>query len=335
MRVLHRSHRGLPRVGGGAVVPAGARAGGAPAGARAIVAVLAAVAVIVAAAGLAACGSGAPTANGRLDVVAGENVWGDIAAQIGGARVQVTSLISDPNADPHEYETNPADARAFVAASFVIVNGAGYDDWASQLLSAQPEPGRRVFTVATLLGKKAGDNPHFWYDPAYVFRVINQITDDYESLRPKEAAYFAARHRAVESNLAPYRARLAYITDHFSGRPVAATESIFQYLADYLDLDLVSPYPFMKAVAEGVDPPASSVATFDRQIQDKAFDVLVYNIQTVTPLTTSIKEQTAQQDIPVIGVSETIQPPMDSFEQWMDGELDTLTNGLNAQVLAR
>jgi zinc/manganese transport system substrate-binding protein len=270
-----------------------------------------------------------------LDVVAGENFWGSLASQLGGTEVNVTSVVSDPNADPHEYETSPADARAVTGADFVILNGAGYDDWGSKLLSAQPETGRKVLTVATLLGKKAGDNPHFWYDPAYVFRVINQITSDYEVLRPKEAAYFAARHAAVESDLSGYRSRLRSITAHFSGKPVAATESIFQYMANYLHLDLVSPYPFMKAVAEGVDPPASSVATFDRQIQDKAFDVLVYNIQTVTPLTTTIKEQAAEQDIPVIGVSETIQPPTDSFEQWMDGELDTLTNALNARVLAR
>jgi zinc/manganese transport system substrate-binding protein len=267
-------------------------------------------------------GSGA---QGILNVVAAENFWGSLATQLGGTKVDVTSIVSDPNADPHEYETNPADARAFTAASFVILNGAGYDDWGTQLLAAQPEPGRKVFTVSSLLNKKPGDNPHFWYNPTYVFRVINQITADYQSLRPKESAYFAARHAAVESDLAPYRARLRYLTVHFSGRPVAATESIFQYMADYLHLDLVSPDPFMKAVAEGVDPPASSVAAFDRQIQDKAFDVLVYNIQTVTPLTTIVKEQAAEQNIPVIGVSETIQPPLDTFEQWMDGELDTLT----------
>jgi zinc/manganese transport system substrate-binding protein len=292
--------------------------------------------------GLAACGTPSPGSAGTapdssttLSVVAGENFWGSLASQLGGSKVSVTSIVSDPNADPHEYETSPADARAFAAANFVILNGAGYDDWGAKLLAAQPVSGRKVFTVATLLDKKAGDNPHFWYDPAYVFRVIDQITADYISLRPSQSAYFTARHSAVESALAGYRARLRSITAQFSGRPVAATESIFQYLADYLHLDLVSPYPFMKAVAEGVDPPASSVATFDRQIQDKAFDVLVYNIQTVTPLTTTIKEEAAQQNIPVIGVSETIQPPTDTFEQWMDEELDTLTNALNAPILGR
>lgn len=274
----------------------------------------------------------AASSTGTLSVVAGENFWGSLAAQLGGTKVAVTSVLSDPNADPHEYETSPVDARAFAAANFVILNGAGYDDWGVKLLSAQPEPGRRVLTVATLLGKKAGDNPHFWYDPSDVFKVINRITADYQSLRPSQAAYFSARHRVVESALAPYRARLQNVIAHFSGRPVAATESIFQYMADYLHLDLVSPDSFMQAVSEGVDPPASSVATFDRQIQDRAFDVLVYNTQTVTPLTSTIKQLAAHQGIAVIGVSETVEPPTDSFEKWMDGELDTLTHALTTHA---
>jgi zinc/manganese transport system substrate-binding protein len=263
-----------------------------------------------------------------VQVVAGENFWGSLAAQLGGSKVNVTSIVSDPNADPHEYETSPADARAFTAADFVILNGAGYDDWGAKLLSAQPNAERTVLTVAQYLGKKPGDNPHFWYNPGYVFRVIDKITEDYQALRPQEATYFAARHVALESALAPYRSRLRSITAHYSGQPVAATESIFQYLADYLHLDLVSPPAFMKAVAEGVDPPAASVASFDRQIQDKRFGVLVYNTQTVTPLTTMIKEQADSQDIAVIGISETIQPPTESFQRWMEDELDTLTDAL-------
>lgn len=279
----------------------------------------------------AGAGALAPTGSAHTDVlnvVAGENFWGSLASQLGGKLVQVTSIVTDPNADPHEYESNSSDARAFAAARFVVLNGAGYDDWANRLLSAQSEPGRRVLTVSTLLHKKAGDNPHFWYDPNYVVRVINRITSDYESLEPRSASYFAGRHKAVESALAPYRSRLAYITKHFSGTPVAATESIFQYLAQYLHLDLVTPVAFMQAVSEGIDPPASSVATFDQQITGRRFHVLVYNRQTVSPLTTGIRNQALAKHIPAVAVSETIQPPTASFQKWMDGELDALTKAL-------
>ncbi len=298
--------------------------------------------VLAATAGCGATPNGVGTGDGPgarshavLNVVAAENTWGSLATQLGGRQVRVTSIISDPNADPHEYESNAADARAFASANVVILNGAGYDDWANKLLSAEPAAGRKVITAATLVGKTAGDNPHLWYDPSYVYKVIDSITATYESVEPAEKAYFAARHEAVEDGLSGYRGRLAYITKHFAGDKVAATESIFQYMAQYLRLDLVTPYSFMKAVAEGTDPPASSIATFDRQISSKDFRVLVYNIQTVTPLTTTIKEQTAQNDIPVIGVSETIQPPMASFQQWMVGQLDNLANALDANQLGQ
>ncbi len=270
---------------------------------------------------------------GRLVVVAAENTWGSLAAQLGGDGVTVTSIVSDPNADPHEYESSPADARLFASANYVIVNGAGYDSWANHLLAAQPESARKVLDVANLVGRSAGDNPHFWYDPAYVDAVIDRITSDYKALDPAKAPYFSAQHDAFEQLLAPYRQRLAYIQQHFAGIPIAATESIFAYMAEYVHLDLVTPPAFMDAVAEGNDPPASTVVTFTGQIRSKAFDVLVYNVQTITPLTTGLKEQAAAQDLPVIGVSETIQPPIATFEEWMDGQLDALINGLNAHAL--
>jgi zinc/manganese transport system substrate-binding protein len=298
----------------------------------------AALSVLIAPAlALGGCGSSAAHGSGTgvLEVVAAENFWGSIASQLGGTKVHVTSIVSDPNTDPHEYESNPADARLMAGARYVVLNGAGYDDWAGKLLNAQPEAGRKVLTVATLLGKKDGDNPHFWYDPTYVFEVMNRITADYKALDPGESAYFTSQAAKVQQAFNPYRQRLAYIQQHFAGTAVASTESIFQYLAQYLQLDLITPYPFMEAVAEGNDPPASSEATFVQQIQGKAFHVLVYNVQTVTPLTTTIKEQTAQQDVPLVAVSETIQPPLATFEEWMDGELDALINALDANALGR
>jgi zinc/manganese transport system substrate-binding protein len=284
---------------------------------------------LAAASVLAAPTAAAPTTPRHvLNVVAAENFWGSLAGQLGGRQVHITSIVSDPNADPHEYETNPADARVFASADYVIENGAGYDSWADKLLGAQSRSGRRVLTVSSFLGQKSGANPHFWYNPAYVFRVIDRITADYESLEPGERSYFASRHSAVEAELAPYRAGLASITRRFAGTKVASTESIFVYLAAYLHLRLVTPPSFMDAVAEGVDPPASSVATFDRQIGARAFRVLVYNTQTVTPLTTNIRRAAQGRHIPVVGISETMQPPSTTFERWMGDELGRLSAAL-------
>jgi zinc/manganese transport system substrate-binding protein len=282
------------------------------------------------------CASAGPsTDSSHLVVVAVENTWGSIATQLGGAQAVVTSIVSDPNADPHEYESTPADARLMASANYVIINGAGYDSWAAQLLAAQPEAARKVLDVSELVGKHPGDNPHFWYDPVFVDKVVAQITADYSSLRPAGAAYFTTRASAFQQLLVPYRQRLANVQQHFGGVPVAATESIFQYMADYLHLDLVTPDAFMNAVAEGNDPAAAGLVTFTQQIDSRAFRVLVINVQTVTPLTTELRQHASRLHIPVVGVSETMQPPTTTFEAWMDGQLDSLIGGLSSGAPGR
>ena len=285
----------------------------------------------------AACGSTTPTAGSgsTVQVVAAENFWGSIATQLGGAHATVTSIVTDPNADPHDYQSSASDARAFATAQYVILNGAGYDGWATNLLSASQSSSRKVFTVADLLGKKEGDNPHFWYSPAYVEQVTDQITKDLISVDSADSAYFTQQRAAFETALKPYHDRIATIKQHFAGQKIAATESIFVYMADYLGLDLISPPEFMKAVAEGNDPPADTVSTFQQQLQTKAATVLVYNQQTATDVTNTLKQLAAQQNIPVVGVTETIQPPDTPFELWMVGELNDLQNALNAANLVR
>ncbi len=285
---------------------------------------------------LAGCGTGTTTAaqGGTLQVLAGENFWGSIAAQLGGSHVSVTSVITDPNADPHEYTTNAQTAREFATANYVILNGAGYDSWAQNVLNANPVSGRKVFTVATLLGKKPGDNPHFWYNPTYVTMVANQITADYKALDPTDASYFAQQNaQFLNVTLKPYHDRLAEIKAKFAGRKVGATESIFVYMANYLGLDLISPPDFMDAVAEGNDPPAAAVATFQQQVQQKQISVLVYNVQTSTNVTNSVRQIAAQQNIPIVGVSETLQPVDATFQDWQLAELITLQNALNSNSL--
>jgi zinc/manganese transport system substrate-binding protein len=268
--------------------------------------------------------------SGHLVVVAAENFWGSIAAQLGGDRVAVTSIVTDPNADPHEHEASPADARLLASANYVIVNGAGYDTWADELLAAQPESARKVLTVATLLGKRPGDNPHFWYNPAFVARVVAKITADYTALDPDAAAYFSAQSAAFAQALVPYHQRLTDIKARYAGTPIAATESVFQYMAQYLGLDLITPYAFMEAVAEGNDPPSPGLVTFTEQIRSKAFVVLVFNSQTITPLTTSLEDQTAAVHVRTVAVTETLAPENATFEAWMDAELDALSSALAA-----
>src|SRR5207247_5096405 len=182
--------------------------------------------VAVAALVLCACGlAGRPAASGsgRVQVVPAENCWGSTASQVAGDRAHVTSVIVNPATDPHDYEPTPSDARAIASAQYVIVNGAGYDAWATRLLEANPVSGRKVLTISDLLGKKQGDNPHFWYSPDYVARVVDRIGADLG------ADDGAARYWDV--GLRDYRDTIDAIKQKHGGAKVGATESIFAYAA--------------------------------------------------------------------------------------------------------
>jgi zinc/manganese transport system substrate-binding protein len=273
------------------------------------------------------------TSSGTIQVVAAENFWGSLVSQLGGSHVQVLSIVSDPNADPHEYESNVVDARAIATADYIIINGAGYDSWAQDLIDAGIKSDAKVLNVADLLGKKEGDNPHFWYDPAYVNEVVSQMKSDLLSIDPANTTYYQQQYSDLNSSLGQYQKQIAEIKTQFAGTHVAATESIFEYLANASGLDLVSPTAFMEAVAEGNDPPAQSIVTFQQQLESGNVSVLVYNQQTVTPLTTEMKQLAAANNVTVIGVTETIQPPNVSFQDWMYGEVNTLYNALQAKTL--
>jgi zinc/manganese transport system substrate-binding protein len=306
---------------------------------RIIVAIVALVVVILTAtfAGFYLSSRPVVTANSpsKMQVVAAENFWGSLISQLGGTRVQVLSIVTDPNADPHEYGSNSANAQAIANAAFVIVNGAGYDAWALKLISASNSPHQTVLNVADLLGKKQGDNPHFWYSPHYVNDTVKAMYSDLISIDPANTAYYTQQYGSLNSSLGQYNTRISEIRQQFAGRRVASTESIFVYLANVTGLNLVSPPEFMDAVAEGNDPPAQSVVQFQQLIQTGNVSVLVYNAQTVTPLTQNIKAMAAAKGIPIVAVTETIQPPDVSFQDWMNAELLSLQNALNAQALGQ
>jgi zinc/manganese transport system substrate-binding protein len=263
-------------------------------------------------------------------VVAAENFWGSIASQLAGSKLAVSSIIVNPNTDPHDYEPTASDARAFAGARLVIVNGIGYDGWASKLLSANPVSGRTVLDVGNLLGLKDGDNPHQWYNPASVNRVVNAIVADYVRLDPANKAYFLAQeHHFETSSLRTYNQLRAQIRKRFAGVAVGYSESIFQPLGRDLQLKLLTPYGFTKAVAEGTDISARDKQTVDRQAQKRLIKVWVYNSQNATPDVQRINTICRQRHIPVATVTETLSPANLDFEQWQVAQLRQLIRALH------
>ncbi len=268
--------------------------------------------------------------SGKLQIVAGENFWGSLVSQLGGSHVQVLSIVTDPNADPHEYESNTQNVQAVANARYVIANGAGYDDWLLKLISASNSPNQKVLNVANLLGQSVGENPHFWYSPYFVNETVHQMYSDIVNLDPANGAYYERQYAILNASLGGYNQRIVQINQQFAGTQVAATEDIFVYLANATGLDLVSPQTFMQAVAEGTDPPVQSVVQFQQQLESGTVKVLVYNSQTVTPITDNMKEVAAQNNVTVVGITETVQPPNALFQDWMNTELIALQNALNA-----
>jgi zinc/manganese transport system substrate-binding protein len=293
------------------------------------------------AAPIAGCGrTGTPSAAGssagsgpggaKLQVVAAENTWGSIATQLAGKRASVRSIIVNPNTDPHSYEPNAADARTIAGAQLVIVNGLDYDDWAPRLLAASPLSGRAVLTVGSLLGLRAGDNPHQWYSPASVERVAHAIAQAYARLDPADAAYFAGQERAfLTAGLARYDQLRSEIRARYAGVPVGYSESIFQPLGQDLGLRLLTPAGFARAIAEGTDVTAQDKRTVDAQVSGRAIKVWVLNSQNVTPDVQRVTELARAKGIPVATVTETLAPPSASFQQWQADQLRALLRALH------
>jgi len=281
---------------------------------------------------LAACGTtfqATTASSGPVQVVAAENFWGSIAAQVGGSHVHVTSIIVDPNADPHSYEPTAADGRTVADAQYVIINGAGYDPWADKLLQANPVSGRKELNVGDFNGKHEGDNPHMWYNPDYVTAVANKIRDDLKALDPTDAAAFDQSAQAfLTTGLAHYHDLIAAIKAKYSGVPVGATESIFSYLAPALGLNLVTPYSYLKAVSEGQDISAADQATVEQQINQKQIKVLIYNSQNTPNNIQALINRAMANHIPVATITETLTPATASFQDWQSAQLQGIQTAL-------
>jgi zinc/manganese transport system substrate-binding protein len=270
-----------------------------------------------------------PQTNG-VHVVAAENFWGSIASQLVGSKGSVQSIITNPAQDPHSYEPTSNDARTLATAKLAIINGVGYDPWASQLLAANPTQGRRTLDVGTLLHLKDGDNPHRWYDPTDVDRVANAITADLVRLDSKDAKYFLRQRTAfLRRDFSRYHALIADIRARYAGVPVGASESIFALQAPALGLNLITPYSFMKAISEGTELTAQETATAEQQITGRHLKVWVYNSQNATPEIQRLTALARAHRIPVETITETLSPRTATFEQWQVAQLERLKEALH------
>jgi zinc/manganese transport system substrate-binding protein len=277
--------------------------------------------------GQPALSTNGPCPTTPLPVLAVENFYASLVQQLGGQCVSVTTILSDPDADPHEFEPTADDVRAFQGAQLVIENGLGYDDFADKIIATQSQK-PQIVRAGDVLGLELGANPHVWYSAGYVDQIRGAMLNKLKQLRPDASGYFDAQNASLDQAFSTYHQLISQIAGQFGNTPVGATESIFIDMSYTTGLRLISPPEFMNALSEGADPPAQDIAAFQDQLKNKQIKVLVYNVQTVTPITQQLKDLAVQNDIPIVGVSETLPLGSQTFQGWQAGQLQLLLNAL-------
>lgn len=261
-----------------------------------------------------------------LPVVAAENFYGDIVKQLGGAHVSVTSILSNPDQDPHLFEASPKTARELHRAALVVYNGADYDPWMDKLLAASKNDKRTVIVAADLLGKKAGDNPHLWYDPKTMPAVAKKVVDALEQADPAHKADYDANLAKFIASLAPIGGKVDALRAKYQGVAVTATEPVAGYLCAAIGLTMHN-VRFQLSVMNDTEPAASDIATFEQDLRGKQVRVLIYNAQAVTKLTQRMLGIAKASHVPAVSVTET-EPAGKTYQQWMSAQLDALGQAL-------
>ncbi|RBP16781.1 zinc/manganese transport system substrate-binding protein [Roseiarcus fermentans] len=279
------------------------------------------------AAALALCAFVAPASADPVKVVAAENFYGDVAKQVGGDAVAVTSILANPDDDPHLFEASPQTARALAEAKVVIVNGVDYDPWMEKLIVAHPSPGRREIVVGALVGRKAGDNPHLWYDPAYVKATAAALATALTAVDPAHKLDYQHGLAKFDLSLKPLDEKIAALKTAYAGQPVTASEPVFGYQAALIGLD-VRNQKFALAVMNNAEPTPSEVAAFEDDLKGHKVKAMLYNAQASEPAVQRLVQMAKDNAIPVVGVSET-EPPNATYQTWMLGQLDALAHALN------
>ena len=261
-------------------------------------------------------------------MVAAENFWGDIAGQLGGSAVSVTSLITNPNADPHLFETDATDAAKLAQARVVIENGAGYDGWMSSLLGADSGHPTVVNAAHVLHIAGSDPNPHLWYDIPEVPKVAAAISAALTKADPKDAATFRRNLERFDTSLDPLTTELAAIRSKFAHAPIAYTERVPGYALAAADLTVKTPPGFAGAIEDGEDPGPADTLAMEQLLTKHQVDVLLYNVQTVTPVTTQVRALAEKDGVAVVGVSETMPASDRSYQQWQLSQLTALFDAL-------
>lgn len=262
-----------------------------------------------------------------VQIIAAENFYGDVAKQIGGDFVHVTTILNQPFQDPHLFSLTPHIAKVLERGDLIVYNGLGYDAWIKNLLSVQKDSKRTLICVADLMHKKEGANPHIWYDPntmSIYARVLSQFLIKIDS---QHRLAYQTHYQAFMAQQKKLCHLIKRIKVQHAGIPVIATEPIFGYMAQALGFRMEG-VAFQQSMMNGVEPSPKQVQDFQRQLQQHRVKLVFFNRQVSSPLVFYLLHQAELKRIPIVGVTET-QPLSTTYYQWMSDQLKRVEYALN------
>ncbi|HET6705767.1 metal ABC transporter solute-binding protein, Zn/Mn family [Amycolatopsis sp.] len=283
---------------------------------------------------LAACSGGGTSSDGggaqagsdaKIKVVASTDVWGSVVSAVGGDKVEVKSIIHDPSADPHSYETTADDALAAKGAQLLLSNGGGYDEFFGKLTE---QAGTAKKLVAYDIAATGDENEHVWYDLPGVDKIADQIAAQLGELQPASKQQFADNATAFKTKVDALEKRLEQLGATHPGAKVVVTEPVAHYLLESAKITDATPKAFSDAVENDTDVPADAVSAYKQLIATKQVQALINNEQTVTPLTQDVVKQAKEAGIGVVGVTETLPAGVTDYIGWMTAEVDELAGAL-------
>jgi zinc/manganese transport system substrate-binding protein len=285
----------------------------------------------------AGCGGGGSASSsaepGVITAIGAENEYANVVGQIGGRYVHASSILNNPNTDPHTFESSPSVAAEVGAAQLIVQNGVGYDTFMNRIESASPSSARKVIVVQNLLGlPDSTPNPHLWYDPKTMPATAKAMADDLSALQPAHTAYFQANLKKFDASLTAWFDAIAAFKTKYGGTPVATTEPVADYLLEAMGAVNKTPFPFQADIMNGVDPAPQDVTLENGFFTNHTVKVFCYNQQVVDALTTSIRLSALQAGVPVVGVYETMPTPGYDYQSWMLAEVNAIEKAVKDGV---
>lgn len=264
--------------------------------------------------------------------VGAENEYANVISQIGGRYVSVSSILDNPNTDPHTFESSPGVANEVSSAELVVQNGIGYDSFMNKIEAASPNMLRKVITVQNLLKlPNSTPNPHLWYKPTTMPAVAKAIAVDLGALEPAHAAYFNANLRSFDKSLQPWYKAISSFKKKYGGIGIATTEPVADYMLAAMGLDNLTPFTLQADIMNGIDPSPQDISTQESLFSSHKVAVFVYNEQVVDSLTASFLAEARQSGIPVVGVYETMPTPGYDYQTWMLAEVHALERAISVK----